>query len=242
VNVFSVSVGIGAALGLFRISRQRSGQWLDAALFVLMGALVGARAAFILVNPALYAGRPLEMLEIWRGGLAAPGAFAGGALALALAAALYKAPLLRMADWLYPLMPPVAIGAWLGCWLLGAAYGTELPESTWWAVQALDESGAYAARVPVQLVAAVALGVFYWLMETLTPLPRPSGWLFSLAATWLVLVSLAATLLRADPTPIWKEMRMDTWAYLILLVPFYGMFSWLNFLAHKNPKGQVSPV
>ena len=54
-------------------------------------------------------------------------------------------------------------------------------------------------------------------METLTPLPRPSGWFFSLAATWLVLVSLVASLLRADPMPLWRDLRVDTWAYLILL-------------------------
>jgi prolipoprotein diacylglyceryltransferase len=242
MNAYAIVVGIGAALGLFRVSRQRSGQWLDAALIVLLLSLIGARAAFVLVNPAMFAGRPLEALEIWRGGLSAPGALVGGVLGLLLMAWLQRVPVLRLADWLYPIIPPLAVGAWLGSWLAGSAYGAQVPADTWWSVQAPDESGFVAARIPLQLCAALALAAFYFLMETLTPLPRPSGWFFSLAASWLVLVSLVASLLRADPTPLWRELRVDTWAYLILLVPFYGLFSWLNFSARKNPKGPVMPA
>ena len=242
VNAYAIAVGLGAALGLFRISRQRAGQWLDAALLVLAAAFVGARAAYVLLNLAYFSAHPVETLEFWRGGLAAPGAMLGGGLGLLLAAALEKAPVLRLADWLYPLIPPLAVGAWLGSWLVGVAYGAQAPAGAWWAVHAVDESGLVALRVPVQLGAAVALAVFYWLMETLTPLPRPSGWLFSLAASWLVLVSLVASLLRIDPMPLWNNLRMDTLAYLLVFVPYFGLFSWLNFVARKNAKGAAQPA
>ncbi len=242
MNAYAIAVGIGSALGLFRISRQRSGQWLDAALIVLLGSLIGARAAFVVLNPAIFAPRPLEALEVWRGGLSAPGGILGGVLALLLAAALHRVSALRLADWLYPLIPPLAVSAWLGSWLTGSAYGALVSPAAWWTLQAPDETGLAAARVPVQLGAALALAVFYFLMETLTPLPRPSGWLASLALSWLVLVSLVASLLRADPTPLWRDLRIDTWVYLVLLVPFFGLFSWLTFLARKNPKGPVIPA
>ncbi len=237
VNPYAVAIGLGAAIGLYRINRQRAGLWVDAALIVLAAAFVGARAAYVILNQAYYSQHPIETLEVWRGGLAAPGAMVGGALGLLLAAALVKTHVLRLADWLYPLIPPLAVGAWLGCWLVGVAYGPELPAGTWWGVRAPDESGMIALRAPIQLVAAVALAVFYWLMETLTPLPRPSGWLFSLAASWLVLVSLVTSLLRVDPVPLWRDLRVDTMAYLIVFIPFYGLFSWLNFIARKKPKG-----
>ncbi len=242
MNAFAIAVGVGAVLGLFRIGRQRSGQWLDAALIALAGSLVGARIAYALLNPAYFSAHPLEVLEIWRGGLAAPGAILGGTLGLALAAALDRVKVLRLADWLYPLIPPLAVGAWLGCWLVGDAYGPQLPAGTWWAVRALDESGVLAPRMPVQLGAAIALAVFYYLMETLTPLPRPSGWLFSLATAWLVLVSLVASLLRVDPIQTWNDLRVDTWIYLVLLVPYFGLFAWLNFTARQKGKGPDQPV
>jgi phosphatidylglycerol:prolipoprotein diacylglycerol transferase len=235
-------LGLGAALGLYRISRQRAGLWLDAALIVLAAAFIGARAAYALLNLAYFSAHPLQVLEVWRGGLAAPGAMLGGGLGLLLASVLERTPVLRLADWLYPLIPPLAVGAWLGSWLVGVAYGPQLPAGTWWGVSAVDESGLIALRAPLQLGAAVALAVFYWLMETLTPLPRPSGWLFSLAATWVVLISLVTSLLRVDPMPLWRDLRMDTLAYLIVFVPYYGLFSWLNFVARKKPKGPVLSV
>ncbi len=242
VNAYALAVGIGAALGLFRVSRQRSGQWLDAGLIVLAASLIGARIAYAVLNAAYFRAHPLEVLEIWRGGFSAPGAVLGGTLGLVLAAALDKVRVLRLADWLYPLIPPLAIGAWLGCWLTGVAYGPQLPAGTWWAVQAIDEAGVIAPRMPLQLGAALALAVFYFLMETLTPLPRPSGWLSSLGTSWLVLVSLVASFLRTDPVPLWNGLRLDTWVYLVLLVPYFGLFAWLNFTARKKPKGTTPPA
>jgi len=241
VNAFAIAVGLGAALGLFRVSRQRAGQWLDAGLIVLTVSLIGARLGYALFELTYFSVHPVEVIQIWRGGLSAPGAIVGAWLGLLLAAAIEKVHVLRLADWLYPLIPSVSVATWLGCWLIGAAYGSELPAGTWWAVQSPDLSGQLAARVPVQLGAAVALAVFYYLMETLVPLPRPSGWLSSLALSWLVLVSLVASFLRADPMQMWRGVRLDTWVYLVLLVPFLGLFAWLNFVARQKPKG-TSPV
>lgn len=239
MNAFAVAVGLGAAFGLYRVSRQRSGLWLDAALIVLALALVGARIGYGVVNFPHFSAYPLEILQFWRGGLVAPGALIGGFLGLLLAAALEKVALLRLADWLYPLIPPLAVGAWLGCWLSGVAYGALLPQNAWWGVHAIDESGQVAMRLPVQLGAAVALAAFYYLMETLTPLPRPSGWFFSLAVSWLALISLVASFLRADPTPAWRGLRLDTMVDLVVFIPFFGLFVWLNFAARKKAKGSA---
>ena len=46
MNFFSLTLGLGATLGLYRVSRQRAGQWLDAALLVLFRSLLGARLGF----------------------------------------------------------------------------------------------------------------------------------------------------------------------------------------------------
>ena len=232
LNIFAVLIGSAAALGLYRVSRQRSGQWAEAGLVVLALALVGARALYALENLAYYRLHPAEILQVWLGGLSAPGAVLGGLVGLAPAAWLSRAPLLRLADWLYPLLPPLAVSGWLGCWLVGSAYGP-LAGSAWWGVPAPDVEGQVLMRLPVQMGAAVSLVVFFLLLESLIPLPRPAGWLFSLAATWLVLVGLAASLLRADPAPLWNGFRHETWVYLILLIPLFGLFAVLNLTARR---------
>lgn len=238
MNEYAIAIGLGATLGLYRISRQRSGQWLDGALLVLFCALLGARAGYALDNWTYFSAHPLESLQIWLGGLSAPGALTGGLLGILLAALILRVNPLRLADWYYPLIPPLAVGAWLGCWLNGVAYGALLPPGTWWGLPALDESGALALRVPVQLGAASALVIFYILMERLTPLPRPSGWLFCLAASWLTLVGLVTSLLRADPQPIWHQLRLESWTYVALFIPLFGGLAALTFKARREEKGK----
>jgi len=240
VNGFAIAVGLGAALGLYRVSRQQSGQWLDSALFALACSLLGARLGYVGLNANYFSSHPGEILQIWLGGLNDAGALAGGVLGGFIAARIRRFPVGRLVDQLYSLLPPLAVGAWLGCWLSGTAYGLQLPAGSWWAVPAQDEGGLVTGRLPVQMVAAIALLIFYWLLEQLTPMPRPAGWLFSLAASWLALVNLVASLLRADPAPRWGELRADSWLNLILVLLFFALFVWAQFQARRQTKGSES--
>jgi phosphatidylglycerol:prolipoprotein diacylglycerol transferase len=237
LNGFAIVLGIGAALGLLRVSRQRSGKWLDAGLLVLLGTLLGARLGYVLVHLSYFSQHPAEIAAVRAGGLNGGGAAVGWILGLLLAAAIQRVAVLRLADWLYPLLPPLAVAGYLGCWLAGVVYGPELPVGTWWGVPAPDESGLVALRWPLQLAAALALLVFYSLMERMMPLPRPSGWLFSLAASWYVIVDLVVSLLRADPQPSWGRLHFDTLGNLVLLALCLGVFVTLTFIARR----QASP-
>jgi phosphatidylglycerol---prolipoprotein diacylglyceryl transferase len=241
VNAFAITLGLGAGLGLYRISRQRSGQWLDAALLALLCALVGARLGFALENFNYYQAHPDEILAFNRGGLGLGGAVLGWVLGLLLSAWIHKTRVLRLADWIYPLIPPLTIAGLLGCWQAGVAYGPTLPTGAWWGIPTPDEGGLVALRWPLQPAAALALLVFYWLMELLTPLPRPTGWLSSLASTWFIAVALVVSLLRADPVPNWGIFHADTLEALVLLTFFLGLFVVLTFISRKRNK-VVIPV
>jgi phosphatidylglycerol---prolipoprotein diacylglyceryl transferase len=238
LNGFAIVLGLGAALGLLRVSRQRSGQWLDAGLLVLLGALLGARLGYVLVHLPYYAAHPAEILALKAGGLSANGAVLGWGLGLALAALIFRVRFLRLADWLYPLLPPLAVTGFLASWLAGVAYGPQLPAGTWWGIPAPDESGLAALRWPLQPAAALALLVFYWLMEQLILLPRPSGWLFSLAASWYIVIDLVVSLLRADPQPAWGALRLATLGDLVALIFSLGLLAALTFIDRRktNPK------
>lgn len=240
MNGFAITVGLGAALGLYRVGRQQSGQWLDDALLALTGSLIGARLGYVLVNLPYFSQNPLEIPQVWLGGLQSGGAVVGWLAALALMAWSRKISLARMADWLYPLIPPLVIAIWMGCWLEGVGYGQTLPPGTLWGVPSVDESGALALRVPVQLMAALSLLIFFALLETLTPVPRPAGWFSTLAGTWVVVVGLAASLLRSDPAPLWHNLRLDTWTNLVWLVVFLAIFTRVNFIARRQSKGSSS--
>lgn len=235
---FGWILGLGAALGLQRVYRQRSGQWVDVALLVLLTSLLGARLGYAAEHLAYFRQHPAEILLFNLGGLSGWGAVLGWLGGLLLAAGLQRVSPLRLADWLYPLIPPLTVSAYLALWQAGALYGPLAGAGDWWAVPAADESGQVALRWPLQLGAALALLVFYWLLEQLVTLPRPAGWLASLAGAWLLAVNLVVALLRADPVPGVGRMDIpvDVLGNLVLLGLFLGVFSALTLLDRRKVK------
>ena len=111
----------------------------DLAFWVLLAGLVGARLLHVIQRSEEYAGRPLEMLKIWDGGLV----WYGGAIASTLYAwywlARRKKDLWAASDSLALAVPlGHAIGR-IGCFMAGCDYGkkVEFPESEsppWWSV------------------------------------------------------------------------------------------------------------
>jgi phosphatidylglycerol:prolipoprotein diacylglycerol transferase len=68
------------------------------AIAVVIGGLVGARAAHVLDNWNIYAPRPLDMLAFWNGGIGTTGAPVGSTIAGFLAARRLRLPLGFMFD------------------------------------------------------------------------------------------------------------------------------------------------
>lgn len=206
-------------------------------MLALLCALIGSRLGYALERFGYFSGHPAEILAVVHGGLSGGGALLGWIVGLLLAAAFHRVNVLRLADWLYPLIPPLSVAGFLALWMAGAAYGHALPAGTWWGLPSADESGQIALRWPIQLVAALALLVFYWLMEMLITLPRPAGWLSSLAGSWFLAVNLVVSLLRDDPLPLVGSppIRVDILENLIFLAFFLSLFTCLTFIDRKRP-------
>jgi len=214
-------MALGAALGLLQIYRHTSpkeaSRSVDAGLISMAGALLGARLVFVLMHLSYYKSHLLETLQLWQGGLNAFGALAGGLLTAAILALVWKRSFLQFADQVVPLIPPLAILAVMGSWQAGVAYGAAAPEGAWWGINALDESGAYLPRFPLQLVTALALLLYFGFLELRPPLFRNYG-----IKTIYYLAGLAAILTlnsfwRADPAQVYGGLRLDSWLGLGVL-------------------------
>jgi phosphatidylglycerol:prolipoprotein diacylglycerol transferase len=168
-----IAAGFLTGIGLAQREARRRGQdperIADLAFWILIAALVGARAYFILVNwgdffgPGRFLaetpfGRIPRVLAFWEGGLV----FYGGFIAAALAAAVYMRrhamPFLAYAD---TLIPSLSIGHFfgrLGCFSAGCCWGEVAERHLPWLVKFPPESLAYqtfAARShPAQYLAA----------------------------------------------------------------------------------------
>lgn len=79
-------IAITLAIGLLHYYRDRiklkSDQIIDLVTIVLLGGLIGARLYAVLINGSYYVLYPLEIVMVWRGGLAIHGGLIGGLLAL----------------------------------------------------------------------------------------------------------------------------------------------------------------
>ncbi|MCB2211199.1 prolipoprotein diacylglyceryl transferase [bacterium] len=96
--------------GRFRragLSPLTKNQEADAMLFLVLGALLGGRLGFMLLyDLPQFLREPWTIVEVWRGGMASHGGFAGVVLAGIWVAKRYKINFWRLADMMAVMTPP----------------------------------------------------------------------------------------------------------------------------------------
>ena len=87
--------------------------------------IIGARIYFVLFNLSYYLENPVEILEVWKGGLAIHGGIIGGLLFIIFYSLKYKVRILKMTDMaVVGLIIAQAMGRW-GNFFNGEAHGPE---------------------------------------------------------------------------------------------------------------------
>lgn len=96
---------------------------IDLALWIVLGAIIGARFWFVLEMWELYANDIGSIFKIWEGGLVFYGGFIGGIVALIVYTRKNRWNLITILDIFAPSLPiGIAIGR-IGCFLNGCCYG-----------------------------------------------------------------------------------------------------------------------
>jgi phosphatidylglycerol:prolipoprotein diacylglycerol transferase len=155
--------GILSGFGLMRWFFSREGKPVrdveSLLLFIIVGTIVGARLGQVLFyDPARYLQHPLEILEIWRGGLASHGGIAGIIVALYLYARQHRdQPYLWLLDRIFIASTLGGIFIRIGNFFNSEIVGT--PSDLPWAVifSRIDS----VPRHPTQLYEALAYAVIF---------------------------------------------------------------------------------
>lgn len=127
---YGVCVALGFLLGIITAA-SRVGRYgwkaetvYDLCFHVLIAAIIGSRALYVLVNPAEFIAHPWEVFMIWRGGLV----YFGGLLAAVAAGAIFlRRRGIGIAGGFDLIVPSVALGhavGRVGCYLNGCCFGT----------------------------------------------------------------------------------------------------------------------
>lgn len=108
------------------VGRAARQHFLDLVLWIFVGAMIGARLLFIIVNwggPNGYGANPARIFQVWNGGLVFYGGFIGAAVASVLYARKHKLNFRAIAD---IAIPGVALGHFfgrMGCISAGCCWG-----------------------------------------------------------------------------------------------------------------------
>ena len=129
--LIAVAVLLGLTLSQYlaqerEIDPERVG---DLAIWLVVAAIPSARLYYVLFEWRSYVDRPVEIMAIWKGGIAIHGAILGGAIAAFLFARLTRIAFWQLADVVAPsLILGQAIGRW-GNFFNSEAFGrpTNLP-------------------------------------------------------------------------------------------------------------------
>jgi len=96
----------------------------DIAPHLIIGAIIGARVYYCLLSFPYFANNPLEIVQLWHGGLSIHGAIIGGLIAGAIYAKRHKLPFLKLCDiFTYGLVIGQSLGRW-GNFFNSEAFGS----------------------------------------------------------------------------------------------------------------------
>jgi phosphatidylglycerol:prolipoprotein diacylglycerol transferase len=140
----------------------RTDPLVELGIWVVVSALFGARLFHVLTNWSTYSSQPLQILEVWHGGLAS-----FGGLLFAVPTALWvkhrRYPELGILDGLDIAVPALALG-----WAVGRILGPQLmvaggghPTTSWIGMYYADQVGK---RIPVPIIQALEDGALFVLL------------------------------------------------------------------------------
>ncbi|MBC8506683.1 MAG: prolipoprotein diacylglyceryl transferase [Anaerolineales bacterium] len=242
VYTFSLLIAIGSTLGLFWVTQQSTSKGIRmnfyAGIWSLLGAALVGRAVFISIHWAYFQTHPFEIPQLWLGGITGVGALIGGILAISIFSAISKQNFAQLIDELIPLLTTLTLSAWLGSWINGCMYGPEV--HAWWGIPARDEWGEFATRWPLQLIGALLTIFIAWGVDQ----ARGRGWISvpglaaALQTGGISLTLLWAAASRVDPVPQARNLGLDTWASLGLLI--LSITGTILILIIQPPKKQTN--
>ncbi|MEO0226181.1 MAG: prolipoprotein diacylglyceryl transferase, partial [candidate division WOR-3 bacterium] len=139
----------------------------DLGFWILIAAVIGARALYIIFHPDEFLSDPLSFIKVWQGGLMFFGGFIGAVIASLIFLKKNRISILKTGDLIAPV---VALGEFLtriGCFLNGCCFG--IPTNLPWGIKFPEHSVAgqlHTSIHPTQLYSSLfGLLLFIYLLR-----------------------------------------------------------------------------
>ena len=147
----------------------------DLLLYAVLGVILGGRLGYVLFyKPEYYLAHPLEIVQIWTGGMSFHGGFLGVLVAVAVFCARRNLRWITTMDFIAPLVPLGLAAGRLGNFINGELPGraTDLPWGMWFP----QVDRVPLARHPSQLYQFAGEGLaLFAILWWFSARPRPAG-------------------------------------------------------------------
>lgn len=153
----------------------------DLLFYGVVGVIVGGRLGYALFyKPDQYLANPLEILQVWKGGMSFHGGLLGVIVAMAVFARRRGRPWLQVTDLIAPCVPTGLASGRIGNFINGELWGRPADPSLPWAM-VFPQAGDTLPRHPSPLyqfaLEGMLLFVLLWLYARHPrPTGRVSGW------------------------------------------------------------------
>lgn len=229
-----MALGIGVAVWLTAREAKRRGilpdAIYDAALWVVIAGIVGARLFHVVDNWSLYAANPAAIFGT--AGLAIYGALIGGLIAVVIYSTVRHVPVWRILDAAAPAIPLAQAIARIGCFINGDNYGVPtnppLPWSVIWTNPNAMVPDRTIAYQPAQLYEGVWDLIVFAIIWRLRTRVKTDGALFLIYAVLYSFGRFFISFVREDNVYFanLRQAQIIALAVMALAIP---LALWLNW-------------
>lgn len=161
---------------------------LDFGFYIVIGAIIGSRALYVVISYDYFMENPLQVFSIWNGGLVFYGGFIGAAISGFLFVKKRKLDPWKMADLA---APSIALGHAIGrfgCLAAGSCYGK--PTDSWLGITFTDPLAIAPLGIslyPTQIFDSINELLIFFILIAVRPKKMFDGQLFLL---WIMLYAV----------------------------------------------------
>lgn len=218
----------------------------DLLFFGVLGVILGGRLGYVLFyKPMFYLTHPLEIIMVWRGGMASHGGIIGVMVALWLFARTRKKPFLQVADFAVPLVPLGLAAGRLGNFINGELWGRVTDPQVWPWAMVFPHAPDQLPRHPSQLYQFALEGLtLFALLWWVSRKPRPAGFMGALFLVGYGVLRFVAEFAREPDDflgALALHLSMGQWLSLPMIVIGVALMAW-SFrrqpVGHKESAGR----
>jgi phosphatidylglycerol:prolipoprotein diacylglycerol transferase len=180
--MYLIGFALFVILGKYRARQQMLTGWrssdIDDMLFYgVVGVILGGRLGYVLFyKPLYYLANPLEIVQLWSGGMSFHGGFLGVLLAMAWFAQRRGKRWLEVTDFIAPLVPLGLAAGRLGNFINGELWGRPTDGPWGMVFPQVDNLARHPSQLYQFALEGVALFVIlWWYTNRRRPLGAPSG-------------------------------------------------------------------